>query len=175
MIGPPYCSYPATASTIRSGPISFGFSVTIRMPVLIPAETMIGLMFRYLMIPLVSECIISGTTDAMITSLMSCGIIFLCSSMPQILNPYSSEVLERFVVIRNVPFNVSFSNTPNVILVFPTSIVNSIFFQLLSEKEHFVVQFQRFKQLFFCTLQFLDLQYASDLVKCKIVACMFYF
>ena len=78
-------------------------------------------------------------------------------------------------VIRNVPFNVSFSNTPNVILVFPTSIVNSIIFQLLSEKEHFVVQFQRFKQLFFCTLQFLNLQYASNLVKCKIVACMFYF
>ena len=67
------------------------------------ARHITGMVCRYLMMPLVRECMISGTTDAMITASICFGSIPRCSSMPQIVIPYSSEVRCRFVVMRNMP------------------------------------------------------------------------
>ena len=125
--GPPYRVYAATASTIRSAPTCFGFSVTIRIPVLIPADTTIGLIPKYLISALPRECIISGTTDATITSSISPLCIPCRSTNSLSVIPYSSDVLGSFVVMRNVPDNSFPLNTPNVMFVFPTSITNNIF------------------------------------------------
>ena len=131
MTGPPCRVYAATASTMRSAPICFGFSVTIRIPVLMPADTTIGLMPKYLIIALPRECMISGTTDATIAALIS-ELLIPCRSISSFnVIPYSSEVLGSLVIIRKVPSRFSPSNTPNVMLVFPTSITNSMFFFLL--------------------------------------------
>ena len=130
IVGPPYKVYAPTASTMRSGPTCLGFSVTMRIPVLIPADTTTGFTPKYLMIALPSECITSGTTDAMITALiLELSIPCLSTSSCKVI-PYSSDVLGCFVFIRNVPNNSSLSNTPSVILVFPTSITRSIFLLL---------------------------------------------
>ena len=80
------------------------------------------------MIPLVSECITLGTTDEIITAFISSAFIFLTLSQSQKNIPYSSEVLEIPVVIRNVYFKSLSSNNPTVMLVFPTSIANNILF-----------------------------------------------
>src|SRR5699024_5447841 len=124
--GPFAISYPATALTIRSGPVRDGLSVTTRMPVSDSGVTINGSVWRYLIMPLVRECMISGTTEAMITSRIPFGSMALCSSMPQTVIPYSSDVRGRFVVIRNIPRSISSRKTPIVIFVFPTSIVSSI-------------------------------------------------
>ncbi len=68
----------------------------------------------------------SGTTDATITESICFESIPLCSSIPHMVNPYSSDVLARFVVIRNIPSRNSSSNTPIVIFVFPISIVEAL-------------------------------------------------
>ena len=124
--GPPYSVYAATASTIRSAPTCLGFSVTMRIPVLIPADTTIGLIPKYLINALPRECMISGTTDATITAVISVLRIPWRSTSSFRVIPYSSEVLGSFVVSRNVPSSSSPLNTPIVIFVFPTSITNSI-------------------------------------------------
>ena len=121
--GPPYSSYAAAASTIRSAPIWRGFSVTTRIPVLVPGSTIIGRMLKYLIIAPSRECITFGTTDAIIASSISSCEIEFCSS--RLLNsiPYSSDVRGIFVVIRKFDTTSSPRNTPTVIFVFPTSIV----------------------------------------------------
>ena len=53
--GPPYISYAPTASTIRSAPICCGFGVTMRIPVLMPASTTIGVIWKYLSSPPLRE------------------------------------------------------------------------------------------------------------------------
>ena len=63
------------------------------MPVFVPAPTTIGWQLRYLIIPLVKEYIILGTTDAIITSVISSGLYPFCSKILHNNSPYSSDVL----------------------------------------------------------------------------------
>ena len=119
--GPPYNSYAATASTIRSAPICCGFGVAIRMPVLMPASTIIGLILKYFIRPFCSECMIFGTTEQMIASCMSSIPTWFLSSRLLRSMPYSSDVRGILVVILKLAFILSPSNTPHVMFVFPTS------------------------------------------------------
>ncbi len=97
------------------------------MPVLIPAPTTIGWQPRYFIIPLVNEYIIFGTTDAIITSVISEGLYPFCTRILQRSSPYSSEVLGTFTVNLNLAVSSTPLKTPNVISVFPTSTANNMF------------------------------------------------
>ena len=102
-----------------------------------------------------------GTTDEMMASLISLWEISLCSNKSMIVIPYSSEVLCIFVVIRNVVINFSLSNTPMVMLVFPTSIASNIlvlliFCEFFSQEKYTVIHFKRFKELCLFPLHLFD-------------------
>ena len=93
-----------------------------------PGPTIIGFLLRYFTTVFSNECITSGTTDDIITSLILLVSIFLLFRRFVINIPNSSEVLCIFVVILNVVVISSFSNTPSVMFVFPMSTTNSILF-----------------------------------------------
>ena len=124
--GPPYNSYAAAASTIRSAPICLGFSVAMRIPVLMPGSTTTGWISKYLINALNRECMTLGTTLAMLIPLISRMDIPLIRNSSIMEIPNSSEVLCIFVVIRKLFLSVFPSNTPKVIFVFPTSTTNNI-------------------------------------------------
>ena len=112
---------------MRSAPVCLGFSVATLIPVLIPADTMMGFRSKYLMMQLPRECMMSGTTEAtMISSTWSGSSPWLRISSRMAI-PYSSDVRGSFVVMRNLATSSSPRNRPIVKFVFPTSIARSIF------------------------------------------------
>ena len=134
--GPPYISYPATRSTILSAPTSLGLNLPRLIPVLIPGPTMIGFTSKYLIKPLLSECMIFGTTDPMIAAFTSPSSNPFSFNRFEIRIPNSSDVLGNFVVIRNTSIISFLLNTPIVILVFPTSSANNIIYTSSSPKRN---------------------------------------
>ena len=70
---------------------SFGFGIAILIPVFRPGATISGFTSKYLMIALVSECIIFGTTDDTTTLSIFASGEFISSHCLRN-TPYSSEV-----------------------------------------------------------------------------------
>ena len=100
-----------------------------------------------------------GTTEQMIASSTSFGLKLFFSNRLLMSIPYSSEVLGILVVMRKNATISSFSNTPQVMLVLPTSIVSIILFLLksLSKETDLIICLKRFKQIAFFVAILLDL------------------
>ena len=79
---------------------------------------------KYFFMPFTRECMIFGTTEAIITSSITSVDNCLILSQSHRNTPYSSDVLDIPVVILKVFSRRSPSNSPIVIFVFPASIAN---------------------------------------------------
>ena len=80
----------------------------------------------YFLIALVRECVVFGTTVAMIAPSIARTSIPCLAIRSVITIPYSSDVLVAAVMIWKVLFNSVPSKTPNVIVVLPTSTASNI-------------------------------------------------
>lgn len=125
--GGSYSARAATAITIRSLPTWEGVSIWMFSPVFSPGPTTMGALPVTFITPVRTELNTGGTTEEMMQSSISWGLIWNRLSILLISAPYWSEVLMRSVAMRaSKAIFPPLSMPPMTMLVLPMSIARSI-------------------------------------------------
>src|SRR2546429_671839 len=112
---------------MRSAPTSDGLSTSTAIPVFTPISTKSAFFPKYTRDISPSVQLTGGTTELMITPVMSLRSSPARVNRLRVSTPYSSTVCSRAVVSRQFAISCGPRNTPSTVFVFPTSIVSSIY------------------------------------------------